>query len=151
LLQTHHITADNADAAPQALAAGVDYDLSDGSVYCTFLDQVQAFIRALQPQACTPSEIVEGIRGPVGNSAKGVYSEGCKITEGKQAWSAWYQNEVTLPDPASQMKSIQAAAEVARHADVASFVEGENESTNHEAWAENHLGDRRVAETCFTA
>jgi beta-glucosidase len=33
---------DNADAARQALAAGVDDDLSDGSVYRTLLDQVKA-------------------------------------------------------------------------------------------------------------
>jgi beta-glucosidase len=41
LVQTHHIAADNADAARQALAAGVDYDLSDGSVFRTLLDQVK--------------------------------------------------------------------------------------------------------------
>jgi beta-glucosidase len=40
------------------------------------------------------------------------------------------------------LKSIQAATEVARKADVAIVVVGENESTNREAWAENHLGDR---------
>jgi len=42
LVQIHHIAADFADAARQALAAGVDYDLSDGSVYRTLLDQVKA-------------------------------------------------------------------------------------------------------------
>ena len=42
LVQVHHIAADYADAARQALAAGVDYDLSDGSVYRTLLDQVKA-------------------------------------------------------------------------------------------------------------
>ena len=46
------------------------------------------------------------------------------------------------PDPEFQLKSIQAATEVARHADVAIVVVGENESTNREAWSENHLGDR---------
>jgi beta-glucosidase len=86
--------------------------------------------------------ILEGIRQRVGASAKVVYSEGCKITEGKQGWSAWYENEVKLPDPASQVKSIQAAVEVARHADVAIVVVGENEHTNREAWSESHLGDR---------
>ena len=42
LVQVHHIAVDYADAARQALAAGVDYDLSDGSVYRTLLDQVKA-------------------------------------------------------------------------------------------------------------
>ncbi len=228
LVQTHHIAADNADAARQALAAGVDYDLSDGSVYRTLLDQVKggrvpewqidravsrilydkfrlglfedAYVDPAYAERVTNSpehrqiglkaaqeaivlmkndhnllpldltrlktvavigpnaadvhlggysrepahqvSILEGIRDRVGNSAKVVYSEGCKITEGKQGWSAWYQNEVKLPDPASQVKRIQAAVEVARHADVAIVVVGENESTNREAWAENHLGDR---------
>jgi beta-glucosidase len=41
LVQTHHVAADNADAARKALAAGVDYDLSDGSVYRTLVEQVK--------------------------------------------------------------------------------------------------------------
>ena len=228
LVTTHHIAADNADAARQALAAGVDFDLSDGSVYRTVLDQVkegkvpewevdravsrvlaarfrlglfenpyvdpdyaqritnspehrQLALKAAQeaivllknqsnllplnlaklktiavigPNAADvhlggysrePAHsvsILEGIRERVGTAARVVYSEGCKITEGTQGWSAWYQNEVKLPDPQSQLKSIQAATEVARKADVAIVVVGENESTNREAWAENHLGDR---------
>ena len=228
LVQVHHIAVDNADAARQALAAGVDYDLSDGSVFRTLLDQVKAgrvpewqidravsrvlydkfrlglfdnpYVDPAYAERVTSSpqhrrlalkaaqeaivllknagnllpldlaklktvavigpnaadvhlggysrepahqvSILEGIRERVGASAKVVYSEGCNITEGKQGWSAWYQDEVKLPDPASQMKSIQAAVEVARHADVAIVVVGENESTNREAWSENHLGDR---------
>jgi beta-glucosidase len=228
LVTTHHIAADNADAARQALAAGVDYDLSDGSVYGTLIDQVREgkipesevdravarvltakfrlglfenpyvdpdyaeritnspehrklalkaaqetmvllkndgnllpldlkklkTIAVIGPNAADvhlggysrePAHsvsILEGIRERVGTAARVVYSEGCKITEGTQGWSAWYQNEVELPDPESQLKSLQAATEVARKADVAIVVVGENESTNREAWAENHLGDR---------
>jgi beta-glucosidase len=228
LVTTHHIAADNADAARQALAAGVDFDLSDGSVYRTILDQVkegkipewqvdravsrilaakfrlglfenpyvdpdyaqritnspehrQLALKAAQeaivllknqgnllplnlaklktiavigPNAADvhlggysrePAHsvsILEGIRERVGAAAKVVYAEGCKITEGKQGWSAWYENEVKLRAPESQLKSIQAASELARKADVAIVVVGENESTNREAWAENHLGDR---------
>ncbi len=228
LVTTHHIAADNADAARQALAAGVDYDLSDGSVYGTLIDQVrkgkipqsevdQAVARVLTAkfrlglfenpyvdpdyaQHITNSpehrqlalkaaqeaivllknqgnllplnlaklktiavigpnaadvhlggysrepahsvSILDGIRERVGTAATVVYSEGCKITEGTQGWSAWYQKEVKLPDPESQLKSIQAATEVARKADVAIVVVGENESTNREAWSEDHLGDR---------
>lgn len=228
LVTMHHIAADNADAARQALAAGVDFDLSDGSVYRTVLDQVKEgkvpewevdravsrvlaarfrlglfenpyvdpdytqritnspehrqlalktaqeaivllknqgnllplnlaklkTIAVIGPNAADvhlggysrePAHsvsILEGIRERVGTAATVVYSEGCKITEGTQGWSAWYQNEVKLPDPESQLKSIQAATEVARKADVAIVVVGENESTNREAWEENHLGDR---------
>jgi len=228
LVTTHHIAADNAGAAQQALAAGVDFDLSDGSVYRTLLDQVkegkvpewqvdravarilgvkfrlglfedpyadpdyaqqitnspehrQLALQAAQeaivllknegnllpldlsklktiavigPNAADvhlggysrePAHsvsILEGIRERAGTAAKVTYSEGCKITEGTQGWRAWYQNEVKLPDPASQLKSIQAATEVAKKADVAIVVVGENESTNREAWSEEHLGDR---------
>src|SRR5579863_824010 len=41
LVQTHHVAATKADAARLALAAGVDYDLSDGSVYRTLIYQVK--------------------------------------------------------------------------------------------------------------
>jgi beta-glucosidase len=41
LVQTHHVAADYAEAARKALAAGIDYDLSDGSVYRTLVDQVK--------------------------------------------------------------------------------------------------------------
>ena len=42
LVQTHHVAANMSEAARLALAAGVDYDLSDGSVYRTLIDQVKA-------------------------------------------------------------------------------------------------------------
>jgi beta-glucosidase len=41
LVETHHVAADYADAARKALAAGVDFDLSDGAVYATIADQVK--------------------------------------------------------------------------------------------------------------
>jgi beta-glucosidase len=41
LVNTHHVAANKADAARLAIAAGVDFDLSDGSVYRTLLDQVK--------------------------------------------------------------------------------------------------------------
>jgi beta-glucosidase len=41
LYQTHGVAADAAEAARKALAAGVDYDLSDGSVYRTLVEQVK--------------------------------------------------------------------------------------------------------------
>ncbi len=44
LFQVHKVAADAAEAARKALAAGVDYDLSDGSVYRTLLEQVKAGI-----------------------------------------------------------------------------------------------------------
>jgi beta-glucosidase len=41
LVEPHHVAADNADAARKALAAGVDFDLSDGSVFATLVGLVR--------------------------------------------------------------------------------------------------------------
>ncbi|HEV2349086.1 MAG TPA: glycoside hydrolase family 3 N-terminal domain-containing protein [Terriglobia bacterium] len=228
LVNTHHVAADNAQAAREALAAGVDYDLSDGSVYNTITEQVHSgaipvaeldkavarvlaakfrlglfenpyvnpdyaqqisnspehrklalrvaqeaivllkndgnllplnlsnikSVAVIGPNAADvhlggysrePAHsvsILQGIRDRVGPSVKVLYSEGCKISVGRQGWRAWYDDEVKFPDPQSQLASIQAAVETARQADVAIVVVGENESTNREAWSEKHLGDR---------
>ncbi len=48
LVSTHLVAATKADAARLAIAAGVDYDLSDGSVYRTLVDQVQ---RGIVPES----------------------------------------------------------------------------------------------------
>ncbi|HVC48481.1 MAG TPA: CIA30 family protein [Terracidiphilus sp.] len=226
LWQVHHVARDNADAARQALAAGVDFDLSDGSAYRTLLWQVkQGFVpeseldravskvlaakfrlglfddpyvdpgatasivnssehRALAEKAAEEVmvllknenhllpldlsklhsiavigpdaadvhvggysrqpghevSILQGIRDYVGNRAVVNYAEGCKITDAPEGWRGWYANNVKLApeDPAA----LAAAVAAARKSDVAILVVGENESTNREAWAENHLGDR---------
>ena len=228
LTETHHIAANNADAARMALAAGVDYDLSDGSVYRTLLWQVKqgtvseamvnravarvlatkfrlglfdnpyvdpdyaekttnsAEHRALALKIAQKAvillkndknllpldltklktiavigpnadgihlggysrdplhgvSILQGIKDRVGTKANVVYAEGCKITDAKNDWHGWFANDVKLIDPATQQDSVKAAADAAKKADVAILVVGENESTNREAWAENHLGDR---------
>jgi beta-glucosidase len=227
LSEIHHIAANNADAARMALAAGVDYDLSDGSVYRTLLWQVKAGTvseamvdravarvlatkfrlglfdnpyvdpdyaekttnnaehRALALKTAQKAmillkneknllpldlmnlktiavigpnaegvhlggysrdpvhgvSILEGIKDRVGTKVNVVYAEGCKITD-QNDWHGWFANDVKLINPATQQESVKAAAEVAKKADVAILVVGENESTNREAWAENHLGDR---------
>jgi beta-glucosidase len=41
LVNTHHVAANKAEAARLSLAAGVDFDLSDGSVFRTFLRQLK--------------------------------------------------------------------------------------------------------------
>jgi len=228
LVQTHHVAANMAEAGRMGLAAGVDYDLSDGSVFRTFIDQVKEgqvpetlvdraagrllaakfrlglfddpyvdpdytgkttsgpehrklaveaaqkaivllknegsllpldlgklkTIAVIGPNAADvhlggysrePGHgvgILEGIRVRVGSSASVVYAEGCKITTARQGWRGWYENDVKLADPKAQVETVAAAAELARKADVAILVVGENESTNREAWSENHLGDR---------
>jgi beta-glucosidase len=230
LVHTHHVAADFAEAARKALAAGVDYDLSDGSVFATLTDQVRAgkipedqldravldvletkfrlglfenpyvdpdyaqkitnspehqqlalkvaekaivllkndknllplnlgklkTIAVIGPNAAdvhlggysrdpgpgNQSGILDGIRKRVGDKAKVLYAEGCKITTGKQGWAAWYENKVEQPDPKADAEGIRAAVAIAKQAQVAILVVGENESTNREAWSEQHLGDR---------
>ncbi|MGC2637831.1 MAG: CIA30 family protein [Acidobacteriaceae bacterium] len=226
LWQTHHVAADNAEAAREAIAAGIDYDLSDGSAYRTLLWQVkqgvvpesqldravskvlaakfrlglfdnpyvdpdvtarivnspahQALaekaaeevivllkndknllpldlsklhsIAVIGPDAADVHvggysrqpghevSILQGIRDYVGNKATVNYAEGCKITTAPEGWRGWSANDVKLA--AEDPTAIAAAVAAARKSDVAILVVGENESTNREAWSENHLGDR---------
>lgn len=228
LVNTHHVAVTYADAARLALAAGVDYDLSDGSVYRTLIDQVKQGIvpesevdhavsriltakfrlglfenpfvdpdyaekttnspehRALALKAAQktivllknennllpldlgklktiavigpnadglhlggysrlPSHsvtILQGIQERVGNRVKVVFAEGCRFTNKSQDWHAWFEDNVELVDPSTQADKIKQAVEVAKSADVAILVIGENEGTNREAWSEKHRGDR---------
>ena len=228
LVGTHHVAYNNADAARQGIDAGVEYDLSDGSVYRTLVDQVKQgivpesevdravadvlttkfrlglfdnpyidpdyadrtvnsaehrkialdaarkvivllkndknllpldpaklkTIAVIGPNAADvhlggysrdPGQgvsILDGIKTRVGNQAKVLYSEGCKITDAPQGYRGWSADNVKLIDPKTQTASIQAAVDTAKKADVAILVVGENESTNREAWGEQHLGDR---------
>jgi beta-glucosidase len=228
LVQTHHVAATKADAARRAIAAGVDYDLSDGSVYRTLINQVKQGVvpqseldRAVSRVLATefrlglfdnalvdpdyaekttnsaehraialtaaqetvvlltnennllpldlnklktiavigpnaeglhlggysrlPSHsvtILQGIRERVGNKAKVIYAQGCQFTSKHQDWQGWFDNDVELVDPKTQADKIKEAVAAAQQSDVAILVVGENESSNREAWAENHRGDR---------
>jgi beta-glucosidase-like glycosyl hydrolase len=42
LVATHHVAYNNADAARQGIAAGIDYDLSEGTAFSTLVAQVKA-------------------------------------------------------------------------------------------------------------
>ncbi len=228
LVKVHHVAATKADAARLAIAAGVDYDLSDGSVYRTLLAQVQQGIvpeseldRAVSrilatkfrlglfdnalvdPDAAERTtnspehrkialkaaqetivllkndkqllpldlnklktiavigpnadgvhlggysrnplngvSVLQGIQERVGSKAKVIYAEGCRFTDKHQDWHGWFDDNVKLIDPATQTDKIKEAVAAAKSADVAILVVGENESTNREAWSEQHLGDR---------
>jgi len=228
LYRTHGVAADAAEAARKALAAGVDFDLSDGSVYRTLVQQVKEgkvpvsevdraagrllgakfrlglfdnpyvdpdyaekitnsaehqklaekaaeeaivllkneggllpldgkkvkTIAVIGPNAAGVHQggysrdpgrgvsVLDGIRTRAGAGVEVLYSEGCKITTGKQGWAGWYENNTQLADIKDQQASIRTAAETAKMADVAIVVVGETEATNREAWSEEHLGDR---------
>ncbi len=228
LVATHHVAYNNGDAARQAIAAGIDYDLSDGGVYRTLVDQVKQGIvplsdvdravahvltvkfrlglfddpfvdpayaekvtnsdehRALAVEAARkvlvllkndknllpldlgklktiavigpnaadvhlggysrdPGQgvsVLDGIKAKVGAKATVLYAEGCKITTAPNNFRGWWANNVELVDPKTQADSIKAAVDAAIKSDVAILVVGENESTNREAWGEEHRGDR---------
>jgi beta-glucosidase len=82
--------------------------------------------------------VLEGIKARVGNQAKVVYSEGCKITIGGN----WNQDAVVPSDPREDHTQIAEAVEVAKQADVIILAIGGNEQTSREAWGLNHMGDR---------
>lgn len=83
--------------------------------------------------------VLQGIKDKAGSDLKVVFAEGCRITESEPDW---YADKVVPADPALNAKRINDAVEVAKTADVALLVLGENESTTREAWSETHLGDR---------
>ncbi len=82
--------------------------------------------------------VLDGIKEKVGNRAKVLYSEGCKITIG----GSWNQDEVVPSDPEEDRKSIIEAVNVAKNADVIVLAIGGNEQTSREAWMLTHMGDR---------
>ena len=82
--------------------------------------------------------VLDGIKERVGNRAKVLYSEGCKITIG----GSWGEDQVVPSDPAEDRKQIAEAVEVAKQADVIVLAIGGNEQTSREAWGLTHMGDR---------
>jgi len=82
--------------------------------------------------------VLEGIKARVGDRAKVLYAEGCKITVG----GSWQKDEVIASDPVEDRKQIKAAVKVAERADVIILAIGGNEQTSREAWGIKHLGDR---------
>ncbi|MGO8766776.1 MAG: glycoside hydrolase family 3 N-terminal domain-containing protein [Limisphaerales bacterium] len=82
--------------------------------------------------------VLDGIKARVGDCAKILYSEGCKITTP----GTWQQDEVLPSDPVQDRKQIAEAVETARQADVIVLAIGGNEQTSREAWNLKHMGDR---------
>jgi beta-glucosidase len=82
--------------------------------------------------------VLEGIRAKLGEQARVLYAEGCKITVG----GSWNEDVVTPSDPEEDRRQIAEAVEVARQADMVVLALGGNEQTSREAWSFQHLGDR---------
>jgi beta-glucosidase len=86
--------------------------------------------------------VLEGIRRKVGDTSRVLYAEGARITAGAQGWKAWWDDQVVAPDPAEDTPRIAEAVAIAKQADVALLVLGENEAVCREGWSRTHLGDR---------
>jgi beta-glucosidase len=82
--------------------------------------------------------VLQGIKERVGNHAKVLYAEGCKITIG----GSWQQDDVTPSNPEEDEKLIVEAVKIAHQADIIVLAIGGNEQTSREAWSLKHLGDR---------
>jgi beta-glucosidase len=86
--------------------------------------------------------ILDGIRRKLGAGVTVTHAEGCRITAARLTWQGWWEDRVEPPDRSGEAASIAEAARLAKAADVALVVVGENEATSREGWAANHLGDR---------
>ena len=86
--------------------------------------------------------VLEGLRQKVGDQVEVVYAQGCGLTHNNDSPLMWYDDLVEPSDPEQDAALIAEAAELARTADVALVVVGDNEQTCREGWSESHLGDR---------
>jgi beta-glucosidase len=86
--------------------------------------------------------VLQGIRDYIGDRARVVYSEGCKITLA----GSWNADQVVASDPTEDRRQIAEAIGVAKQADVIVLAIGGNEQTSREAWNLRHMGDRASLE-----
>lgn len=86
--------------------------------------------------------VLDGIRQKVGETVQVISAEGCRLPASVPGWEGWWQDDLVPVDPVEDEARIEEAVSVARSAEVALLVLGENESLCREAWAEWHLGDR---------
>ena len=82
--------------------------------------------------------LLDGIKAKLSNRADIIYSLGVKITENDD----WWEDKVTLADPAENAKRIAAAVEAAKGADTIVLALGDTEQTSREGWDDKHMGDR---------
>jgi beta-glucosidase len=69
--------------------------------------------------------VLDGIRARVGDRAKVLYAEGCKITTAPQGFRGWWANDVELVDPGRRPHRFRQRL-MAPKSDVAIVVVGEN-------------------------
>jgi len=81
--------------------------------------------------------VLDGITARMGDAARVLYAEGCKITIG----GSWTEDAVVPSDPEEDRRQIAEAVQVASAADVIVLAIGGNEQTSREAWSRKHMGD----------
>jgi len=81
--------------------------------------------------------VLDGIKARVGDAARVLYAEGCKITIG----GSWTEDAVVPSDHEEDRRQIAEAVQVASAADVIVLAIGGNEQTSREAWSRKHMGD----------
>jgi len=86
--------------------------------------------------------VLQGIRDYIGDRARVVYGEGCRITVG----GSWNADAVVPADPDEDRRMIATAVKIAGEADVIVLAIGGNEQTSREAWNLSHMGDRASLE-----
>ncbi len=82
--------------------------------------------------------ILDGLKAEFGDEIEVVHSKGVKLTDNR----SWWDDEVNLIDPETNLQMIAEAVEAARGTDLIILAIGGDESTSREAWSETHMGDR---------
>lgn len=84
--------------------------------------------------------VLEGIKSFAKDRFDVVYAEGCRITKGPASF--YHADSAEMNDPADDYRLIAEARQKVKGCDAIVLVIGENETTNREAWRDDHLGDR---------
>lgn len=82
--------------------------------------------------------ILDGFKTEFGDKIEIIHAKGVELTDNR----SWWDDEVNLADPATNMAMIEDAVAAVQGADVIILAIGGDESTSREAWSETHLGDR---------
>lgn len=82
--------------------------------------------------------ILDGLTAKIGAGVDLVHAKGATLTNNR----SWWDDDVSLTDPAENMASIATAVAAAQTADLVILAIGGDESTSREAWSETHMGDR---------
>lgn len=82
--------------------------------------------------------ILDGFKAEFRDEIEIVHAKGVELTDNR----SWWDDEVSLADPAKNMAMIEEAVTAVQGADVIILAIGGDESTSREAWSETHLGDR---------